>query len=191
MRILGVVPSKRMIFNAQFASDASDSTGNYTTSVVESVTFSGGNAVWGSQSPPAYIVTNEEGFLLNKKLTVTTNVNVAVGAVGKPIWTIVNTALDSYIRLFCITAGSGSFAINTSGQNITTASTYPAGTFYTVKVELYLSGLVKIFVNGSLATSGTVPVLTAMNRKLYIGYSPTFSTFGFQGSMNFLTVEEG
>lgn len=50
MRILGVV-LKRMTFNAQFASDASDSTGNYTTSVVNSVTFSGGNAVWSSQSP--------------------------------------------------------------------------------------------------------------------------------------------
>lgn len=190
MRILGVV-LKRMTFNAQFASDASDSTGNYTTSVVNSVTFSGGNAVWSSQSPPSYIVTNEEGFLLNKKLTVTTEVNAAIGFAGKPIWTIVNTALDSYIRLVYLTVGSGGFAINVVGQNISTAETYPAGATYTVKVELYLSGLVKIFVNGSLAGTGTVAVFTPMPRKLYIGYSPTFITYGYQGIMNYLTVEEG
>lgn len=192
MRILGIVSvGKRMTFNAQFASNASDSTGNYTTSIVNSVTFSGGNAVWGSQSPPAYIVTNGEGFLLNKKLTVTTEVNVAPTGLGQPIWTIVNTALDSYIRLICITVGVGQFAVGVNGQNIGTADTYPAGTTHLVKVELYLNGLVNIYVNGSLAASGTVPVFTPTSRKLYIGYSPTFTLFGFQGSMNYLTVEEG
>lgn len=141
--------------------------------------------------PPSYIVTNEEGFLLNKKLTVTTEVNAAIGFAGKPIWTIVNTALDSYIRLVYLTVGGGGFEINVVGQNISTAETYPAGATYTVKVELYLSGLVKIFVNGSLAGTGTVAVFTPMPRKLYIGYSPTFITYGYQGIMNYLTVEEG
>lgn len=48
MRTLGIVSvGQRVTFNAQFTSNASDSTGNYTTSIVNSVTFSAGNAVWG------------------------------------------------------------------------------------------------------------------------------------------------
>jgi hypothetical protein len=191
--ILGIVSAgKRMTFNAQFASNASDSTGNYTTSIVNSVTFSAGNAVWGSQSPPAYIVTNEEGFLFNKKLTVTTEVNVAPTGLGQPIWAIVNPALDRYIRLTCITLGTGTFAVSVNGNSlVTTADVYPAGTTYLVKVEVYLNGLVKIYVNGILAGTGTVPVFTPSGGQLYIGYSPTATLLGLQGSMNYLTVEEG
>lgn len=192
MRILAVVQKvKKTVFDAQFVSSAVDSTGNFTVSNVNGVTFSGGNAVWVSQSPAAYLETNEEGFTLGRKLTVTVNVNVATGILAKPIWTIINAGLDSNIRLVCITTGVGQFSVQANGQSVLTADVYTTGTFYTVKVELYLSGLVNIFVNGGLAATATVPVFTPVNRKLYIGYNPVFTTFGFQGSMNFLTVEEG
>ena len=193
MQILGTLtPKKKTIFNAQFATDATDSTGNFTTTNTGAVTFSGGRAVWTTGSPTQYLTTNEDlDWNHFKTLTVSTKVKFTTVEVGQAIWTICNAALDSYIR---VRIAVGYFIVQVNGTDVTSNNAYSSGTDYVLTVKYYNTGVVRIYVNGILdgtGTVGTVPVLGAASRKLYIGYSPTFTFNSLVGDMDYLTIEEG
>ena len=181
----------KTLFNAQFATDGSDSTGRYTTTNTGGVTFSGGKAVWSTESPPRYLVTNEDvDWDHSKTLVVSARINSTTGTgVSKALWAISNTAADSYIRATHLLSGGG-IIVQVNGTNLLSTSTYPDGVDYTLVVKYYSNGLTEIYVDGVLDGTGTLPTLAADTRKLYIGYSPTFVTFSHNGTIDYLTVEE-
>lgn len=174
----------------QFATDSSDATGRYTTTNVGGVTFSGGKAVWSTESPPRYLVTNEDvDWDHSKTLVVSARINSTANGVSKPLWAISNAAANSYIRATHLLSGGG-IIVQVNGTNLLSTSTYPDGVDYTLVVKYYSNGLTEIYVDGVLDGSGTLPTLAAASRKLYIGYSPTFVTFSHNGTIDYLTVEE-
>lgn len=187
---VAVLATQKTLFDAQFATDATDSTSRYTTTNTGGVTFSGGRAVWSTESPPRYLVTNEEDLDWDhtKTLVVSAQINSTSNGLGKPLWTISNAAADSYIRAIHFASG-GSIAVQVNGTILLSTSLYPDGVDYTLVVKYYSNGLTEIYVNGVLDKSGTLPTLAAASRKLYIGYSPTFTAYGLLGTMDYLKVE--
>lgn len=186
-----LVRLNQYLFNAQFATGPIDSTGRYTTTNVGGVTFSGGKAVWSTESPPRYLVTNEDvDWDHSKTLVVSARINSTTGTgVSKALWAISNAAANSYIRATHLLSGGG-IIVQVNGTNLLSTSTYPDGVDYTLVVKYYSNGLTEIYVDGVLDGSGTLPTLAAASRKLYIGYSPTFVTFSHNGTIDYLTVEE-
>lgn len=184
-----VTTELKTLFNAQFATDGSDSSERFTTTNTGGVTFSGGRAVWAVSSPPRYLTTVEDfDWEHTNTLVVTTKVNISASGIGKSLWTISNSAADSYIRASYIDANN-SFAVQANGTNIFTSLSYPTGTDHTLVVKYYSTGFTEIYVNGVLDGTGSLPVLAADSRKLYIGYSPTFTAYGLLGTMDYLKVE--
>lgn len=178
------------LFNAQFEADGIDSTGRFTTNNIGGVTFSSGRAVWSTESPARYLVTNEDlDWDHSKTLVVSAIINSTANGVSKSLWAISNTAANSYIRAVHL-VGGGSISVQVNGTNVISTSAYPDGVDYTLVVKYYSNGLTEIYVNGVLDGSGTLPTLAAASRKLYIGYSPTFTLGSHKGTMDYITVEE-
>lgn len=182
----------KTLFNAQFATDSRDATGRYTTTNVGGVTFSGGRAVWSTESPPRYLVTNEDvDWDHSKTLVVSARINSTTGTgVGKALWTISNAAANSYIRAIQFAVTGAAIAIQVNGTTILSTSPAPEGTDYDLVVKYYSNGFTEIYIDGLLSGTGTLPTLAAASRKLYIGYSPTFVTYSHNGTIDYLTVEE-